>query len=219
MDIQTKLIDISHLSLERCSKPIQVILRYATDDNFTGQRVAGYHAQIKHRGLLTHQAALSLCQAQEYTLINYGCTLLVYDAYRPLRAAKSFIAWSKVPESSPQDFELKQIYYPDLSKDELLSLGYLAPDISAHCYGNTIDLVLADCETLEPLDMGTCFDHFGPRSHPDFSQEHIGTFAFRNRQILRTIMLRFGFIPSDIEYWHFEFAQREITTPMDFEIL
>lgn len=215
---ESSLMDIIQLSRERCSIPIRVELSYATEDNFTGQCVTGYHPNAQHRGLLNPKALLKLCEAQEYTYLNYGCTLLVYDAYRPLRAAKSFTAWSQVPESSPRDFELKQMYYPDMPKEQLVTLGYLANNISAHCYGHTVDLVLADHETGHPLNMGTCFDHFGPRSHPDYDQALIGVNPFRNRQILRHIMQRFGFMPSDIEYWHFEFSEREINIPMDFDI-
>lgn len=215
---ESSLMDIIQTSLKHCNIPIRVELSYATEDNFTGQCVTGYHPNARHRGLLTPKALLKLCEAQEYTFLNYGCSLLIYDAYRPLRAAKSFIAWSKMPESNPRDVELKTLYYPDIPKDKLVPLGYLADDVSAHCYGNTVDLVLACHKTGRALDMGTCFDHFGPRSHPDYDKALIGVNPFRNRQILRHIMERFGFIPSDIEYWHFEFCEREITIPMDFDI-
>ena len=212
------LVDIIEQSTLHCSLPIRVELHYATPHNFTGQIVSGYQPSAFNRGLMSTKAATQLCQVQEYALINYGCTLLIYDAYRPLRAAKSFIAWSQTPENNARDLELKAYYYPDIEKHQLTALGYIAENISAHCYGHTVDVVLADHETGKPIDMGTPFDFFGPRSHPHVDANEIGIMAYRNRHILRLMMQRFGFIASDVEYWHFEFSEREIDFPMDFEL-
>jgi D-alanyl-D-alanine dipeptidase len=51
--------------------------------------------------------------------------------------------------------------------------------------------------------MGACFDFFGELSHFDAGADQIGEKALLNRQILREAMEQFGFISSDIEFWHF----------------
>ena len=69
--------------------------------------------------------------------------------------------------------------------------------------------------------MGGTFDWFGQESHPDWggdpeTQEYTGVFPagtpedrkisaaqFRNRMLLRSVMLKHGFKALDEEWWHF----------------
>lgn len=214
-----EFVDVALLSQELCLKPIQVELLYATNNNFIGKPIDGYAASGMRRGLLSAHVAKQLCLAQEYALVNYGCTLLIYDAYRPLRAVRQFAAWSKTPDVTTQDLALKAKYYPDVEKSQLLELGYLAPEVSAHCYGHTVDITLACAATLRPLDMGSIFDFFGPTSLSTADMSLIGADASRYRYILSQIMQRYGFVPHDLEYWHFEFSERELLEPLDFVIV
>ncbi len=68
--------------------------------------------------------------------------------------------------------------------------------------------------TEKELDMGGTFDWFGTESHPDYcgnpeTQEWtevpggITPEQFRNRMILRRLMLSHGFKAMDVEWWHF----------------
>ena len=49
--------------------------------------------------------------------------------------------------------------------------------------------------------MGSPFDYFSERSHPDCRV--ITEEQYTNRMILRDLMLRNGFEPLNCEWWHF----------------
>ncbi|WP_133128484.1 M15 family metallopeptidase [Legionella nagasakiensis] len=218
MTIKHQLIDIIKYSREQCTLPIQVTLKYATSDNFIGRVIDGYHTNAAHLGLLTRKPLQQLCAVQEHLLTNYGCTLLVYDAYRPLRAVKYMVKWCEQAEADEIDLLTKMKYFPAIEKKQLLDLGYLAAEVSSHCYANTVDVVLADMVTGEPLDMGSAFDCFDPISHTNADIQTIGADAHRHRYILKLVMERFGFISYEKEYWHFECSEKEIDTPLDLPI-
>ena len=95
---------------------------------------------------------------------------------------------------------MKEYFYPDLEKGELFSKGYIAAR-SSHSRGSTIDLTLFDMKKGAEVDMGSPFDFFGERSHPDCRD--ITDEQYSNRMILREAMLRNGFDPIDCEWWHF----------------
>src|SRR5258708_16125516 len=70
---------------------ITVDLRYATANNFTGAPLPGYGA---NRALLRPAAAAALARA-ESALRARGVTLVVLDAYRPVRATEAMVAWAR----------------------------------------------------------------------------------------------------------------------------
>ena len=115
---------------------------------------------------------------------------------------------------------MKRYFYPDLDKTVLFPQGYIA-EKSGHSRGSTVDLTLFDMRTEKEVDMGGTFDWFGPESHPDWggnpetkqfsgkfpadtpAERKINEFQFRNRMLLRSVMLKHGFKPVDTEWWHF----------------
>ena len=94
----------------------------------------------------------------------------------------------------------KQKYYPDVKKDDLFDLGYIA-ERSGHTRGSTVDLTIIDIKTGKELDMGSSWDFFGVPSHPDFPR--INKEQRANRLLLRNLMLEAGFKPYEKEWWHF----------------
>ena len=70
---------------------IQVDLRYATANNFTGAPLPGYEAP---RALLRREAAAALGRAQA-RLRTSGLGLRIFDAYRPVRATLAMVAWAE----------------------------------------------------------------------------------------------------------------------------
>ena len=186
-------------------------IRYFGTYNFVGVRIDGY---LEPTALLTKQAADSL-RAVSDDVISLGYRLKIYDAYRPQKAVDHFVRWA---EDIP-DVRMKAFFYPDLEKNVLFPQEYISAR-SGHSRGSTLDLTLFDMTTEKELDMGGTFDWFGPESHPDFcgnpeTGEYTGDNGkspvgrsitaeqFRNRMILRTAMLRHGFIPFPTEWWHF----------------
>ena len=184
-------------------------IRYFSTYNFVGERIDGYLAPT---ALLTRAAADSL-RAVSDDLMRMGYRIKIYDAYRPQMAVDHFVRWA----ADLKDDRMKSCFYPDLRKNVLFKQGYIA-EKSGHTRGSTVDLTLFDMATGKEVDMGGTFDWFGPESHPDFCGDPdtgvydakagrkrggITETQFRNRLILREVMLRHGFKPLAEEWWHF----------------
>lgn len=186
---------------------IQSDIRYATSHNLTGHPLAGYRAA---KALATREAADALTIAfREARRLGYG--MLVYDAYRPQKAVDDFVRWSREPETG----ETKAEFYPELAKEQLFPLGYIA-ERSGHSRGSTIDLTLTDAAG-HPLDMGSCFDFMGERSH--HGAAGLTDQQNRNRALLRGIMAYAGFAPYENEWWHYRLMGEPYPdTCFDFDI-
>ena len=128
------------------------------------------------RCLLRRGSAERLSRVQIH-LEKLGFGLKIWDAYRPVSAQKAL--WAVKPDPR-----------------------FVAPPIrgSRHNRGAAIDLTLVDREGRE-LPMPSGFDEFSRRAKPTYSG---GTSASRkNRDTLRSAMMREGFFPDKNEWWHF----------------
>ena len=167
-------------------------IRYYSTYNFVGDRIDGYEEPT---ALLTKEAAAALKEVSD-DVIAQGYRLKIYDAYRPQKAVDHFMRWAEDFE----DARMKEYFYPNLEKDQLFPLGYIDAH-SGHSRGSTVDLTLFDMKTEKEVDMGGTFDWFGELSHPDYTD--ITQEQYDNRMILREAMLRHGFRPLPVEWWHF----------------
>ena len=167
-------------------------IRYYSTYNFIGERIDGYEEPC---ALLTKEAARAL-KAVSSEMIVRGLRLKVFDAYRPACAVKQFVLWG----IEDTDIRMKQYFYPELEKQELFLKGYIAK-LSSHSRGSAVDLTLLDMQTGKELDMGSPFDLFSEKSHPDY--RGITDEQFENRMMLQRAMVRNGFEPIDCEWWHF----------------
>lgn len=156
---------------------IRLAIGYHTRDNFTGAPLPGYGAP---GAWMLQQPAEALKKVQADAKAR-GLSLLVYDAYRPVRATLAMVAWAK-----------------RTNQMKLFRDGYIAR-YSGHNHGHTIDLTLVVDATGTPLDMGTPWDTLNPSSHT----RNAKGLALRNRLLLRTLMRRHGFRPYFKEWWHF----------------
>jgi D-alanyl-D-alanine dipeptidase len=130
------------------------------------------------RAKLRRAAAESLGVVQK-DLQSMGMSLKVYDAYRPLSIQKKL--WAIVPN---EDFVANP------------AKG------SRHNRGAAVDLTIIDSLGHE-LQMPTEYDSFSPRAAQDFMD--LPDVELRNRQLLKTVMTRHGFLPLRSEWWHFDF--------------
>ena len=167
-------------------------IRYYSTFNFIGDRIDGYEKPI---ALLTKEAAAALKGASD-EFVKSGYRLKIYDAYRPQRAVDHFVRWAE----DISDTRMKEIFYPDVSKKELFSLGFIA-EHSGHSRGSTVDLSLFDMSKGCDVDMGGYFDFFGEISHSDY--DGISKEQRENRRFLKEIMMNNGFLPLKEEWWHF----------------
>jgi D-alanyl-D-alanine dipeptidase len=175
-----------------CPDIIQEI-RYYTTYNFVGERIPGYERPIAY---LTRQAADSLKLVCD-DLKEQGYRLKVFDAYRPQMAVDFFVRWG----SDLEDQRMKDYFYPDCPKSELFRRGYIAHK-SGHTRGSTLDLTLFDMKTEREVDMGGTYDFLGETSHYNYSRG-LTRDQINHRRILREAMMRHGFKPIAVEWWHF----------------
>jgi D-alanyl-D-alanine dipeptidase len=173
------LVDIQSLE-----KNIMVELKYSTADNFMKADAYG----DLEKCYLRPEAAKMLADAQRILKKEHpGFSLLVLDCVRPRNIQRKM--WALVKGTNLQQ------YVADPDKG------------SIHNYGAAVDLTVCD-ETGKEIDMGTPFDFFGdlaqPRLEEKFLKEKKLTVEqIKNRMILRKAMKEAGFIPLEIEWWHF----------------
>ena len=148
-------------------------LRYATENNFTGQVIYDFTQPQLRYGTLK-----KLAQAQEM-LAERDLALKIWDAYRPVSA--QFRLWEVCPD--PQ-------YVANPTK------GY-----SGHSRGNTVDVTLVSADG-SPVPMPTDFDDFTAMADRDYSDVP-DTAAYDNVRLLEDTMASCGFRPYSAEWWHF----------------
>ena len=182
-----KLVDIKTLE-----STIMVKMKYFTDDNFVGAVVDGYKA---NKCLMSKPAAIALAKAQVLAK-KKNLSLLVHDCYRPQRGVDHFIRWS----NNAKDIKTKKKYYPNIVKNKLFKLGYIATK-SGHSRGSTVDLTLYDLQKKSPLEMGTIYDFLDPLSNT--ANTKVSKAAQSNRKTLVDIMSKAGFKNYSKEWWHF----------------
>ncbi len=185
-----QLFEEYHLvDIQNIDPSIQVDLKYATQQNFMGQNVYG---DLK-KAYLRHEIAQKLSKAQEYLKEHDPhLSLLVLDAARPVRV---------------------QQYMWDLVKNTPQRHYVAYPGSSIHNYGAAVDLTIVNKQG-EALDMGTPYDHFGPKAGSkkeaemlqsgELQQKHIN-----NRNLLRSVMRKAGFLSIRNEWWHFEAVRKK----------
>ncbi len=174
---------------------ILVDMRYAGSNNFIGRAIEGYERPL---AILSNDAAEALKKVQN-EIRPYGLYLLIYDAYRPQRAVNDFYRWA----GDPKDQKNKAKYYPDIDKKLLFKEEYIM-NRSAHSRGSAVDLTIA-CKmpngSFRELDMGSGFDLFSKKSWSDSYE--VSSQQRANRLLLRTLMMKHGFLPYSKEWWHF----------------
>jgi D-alanyl-D-alanine dipeptidase len=83
---------------------------------------------------------------------------------------------------------------------------------SGHNRGLAVDLTLADGKTHQVLPMPTSFDNFSDSAYQNFNEVDAKRIA--NRELLKQVMEKYGFIPLFSEWWHYSWPH-----PENFEVL
>jgi D-alanyl-D-alanine dipeptidase len=215
------------VTLRSIAPTILYSIKYFSSHNFLGRVVKGYK---KAECYLEKNAAKALAKVQKDAR-KAGYSLIIYDCYRPQRAVDDFVAWVK----DLNDKKMKKEFYPDINKDKLFELGYIAKK-SGHSRGSTVDLSiirlgngikpyqdqLLDCRSADKfndgsLDMGTTFDCFDELSHT--MNPKVSSKALTNRLKLKSLMEKHGFENYSKEWWHYTFKNEKFKkTYFDFEV-
>ena len=180
--IGEELVDV-----RRLDRSIRVELRYATENNFTGERLPGYDARLA----LLHPASAEALARVQARLREEGLGLKVFDAYRPVRATLAMVEWAE---------RTNRVW--------VLDQGYVARQ-SGHNRGNTVDLTLVRLRGGGELDMGTPFDTFSEAAHTANATGEV----LENRMKLKRGMEAEGFQNYDKEWWHYRLPVQDI--PLD----
>ena len=115
-------------------------LRYAADNNFTGQAIYDFSDAYLRYGTVQKLAAA------QAVLETEGYSLLIWDAFRPVSA--QFKLWEICPDPA---------YVANPEK------GY-----SSHSRGSTVDITLVTLDG-DPVEMPTDFDDFTAMADRDYS--------------------------------------------------
>jgi zinc D-Ala-D-Ala dipeptidase len=108
--------------------------------------------------------------------LNLG--LKVWDCYRPLAVQQTL--WTILPDE-------RYVANPRTG--------------SRHNRASSVDVTLVDSKGKE-LRMPTGFDDFSPRAHHYY--QDLPDQAIRNRELLKGLMEKAGFIPLPEEWWHYD---------------
>jgi D-alanyl-D-alanine dipeptidase len=149
-------------------------LRYASNNNFTGQRL---YPKNTHTTYLRRKPAMALAKVAE-ELKEKGLGIKIWDAYRPYRTTVRF--WELIQDER---------FVANPSKG------------SGHNRGTAVDLTLVDLKTGKELEMPTPFDDFSSAAF--HGANDLDGVRIRNRKLLRTTMEKYGFVPLETEWWHY----------------
>ncbi len=119
---------------------VYVDLKYATQDNFTGEVIYDFTEPSLRYGTVKKLAAV------QAALLEQGYSLKIWDAYRPTSA--QFRLWEICPDAT-------FVANPNTG-------------FSSHSRGNTVDVTLVRSDGSEP-EMPTGFDDFTSRADRDYS--------------------------------------------------
>lgn len=120
-------------------------------------------------------------QQVEAELKTQGLGLKIYDAYRPYSVTVNF--YEMAPDTN---------FVADPRKG------------SKHNRGCAIDLSLINLKTGKELDMPTGFDSFSRKAGANYMD--LPAQQISNRELLKTVMAKYGFKVISTEWWHYDFT-------------
>ncbi|WPU99303.1 M15 family metallopeptidase [Mucilaginibacter sp. cycad4] len=119
-------------------------------------------------------------QQVEAELKGQGLGLKIYDAYRPYSVTVNF--YEMAPDTN---------FVADPRKG------------SKHNRGCAIDLSLINLKSGTELDMPTGFDSFSRKAGANYM--NLPPQQIANRELLKTVMAKYGFKVLSTEWWHYDF--------------
>lgn len=228
---QSRALPADFVYLRDVDPSIEQDIRYAGVDNFIGRPLAGYSTA---ECVVKRPVADALANVQRQ-LVSRNLSLKMFDCYRPDRAVKDMLAWSK----DPRETQAQHNYNPKLHKQDLFRLGYIA-EHSGHSTGAAVDLSIvdrrapkqtpfdphvtyADCTAPvaqrapgDGVDMGTGYDCSDEKAHT--LSANIDAQQKASRVLLVKAMASEGFVNFRLEWWHFSLP-RVAGPAYDFPIL
>jgi len=173
------------MELNQLVPNIKYDLAYAQKSNFTKHRL--YPKRLKST-YLRKEPSLALSKIAE-ELADKGLGIVVWDAYRPYSVTERF--WKLIHDER---------YVANPSKG------------SGHNRGIAIDMTLYELSSGTLIDMPTGFDDFSEKAHHGY--QNIAEIKIKNREILKEVMEKNGFVKFETEWWHYSWP-----TPSKYDVL
>ncbi len=200
----------SYAATSRCAgEPIAGVTDRRIEGYADGMQRSAYWGEDRYVVPCAYGTAVKLAGVSE-ALANQGWRLLVYDAYRPMRAQ---LQMSDAFEAAYQENEVIQASLGDWP------IGwYVASGSSGHNFGTDVDVGLCD-ESGRPVEMPSAFDAFDESGHLTDSPMASGDIqpenyceAVRANDACLALHRAFcgaGFSELASEWWHFADEETE----------
>ena len=178
------------VSIQSIIPNIRIDLPYGTSENFTGVQLY----ETTQYAYFQKDVANKLAEAYKILSEKYPqYYFLILDAARPMSVQLQM--WNAVKGTQGRYF----VANPNKT--------------GLHNYGAAVDITLTD-KHGNLIDMGCPFDTFSALAHTDKEEELLqnGLLTeeqYRNRKILREVMIQAGFKPIKREWWHFNACSLE----------
>lgn len=185
----------SLVEINKIIPSVQLDIRYATKNNFTGKVV-----YPSAKCYLQKEAVVALKKVQDELALQkdkkhpMGLGLKIFDGYRPLSIQKIF--WQICPNEN---------FVANPTKG------------SKHNRGTAVDLTLIDIKTGKELLMPSEYDDFSDKAFRNYEKMPNDEIR-KNCKILETVMSKQGFKPLPSEWWHFDFKNWERHPILDVQL-
>jgi D-alanyl-D-alanine dipeptidase len=136
-----------------------------------------------------HKDLISPMKAIQSDLEKVGLSLKVFDGYRPLPVQQQM--W---------DLIQNEMYVSNPAKNK-----------GRHTRGTAVDVTIIDRYNKE-VEMPSGFDEFSNRAHGNYMDA--SSTAIKNREFLKSLMTKHGFVAYPFEWWHFDFQGWENYPPL-----
>ena len=150
------------------------------------------------------------------SLKNNNFSLLIYDSWRPIEVQEFMFkrAFALEFNSLESDPPIKNMHsYPLILKKVEKFWAYPSFDDKCpppHSTGGALDVCLSD-KWGNLVDMGSEIDQMDETSKPDFYKHINNEQAIiwnERRNLLKEVMLKFGFVQHPNEWWHFSYGDQ-----------
>ena len=158
-----------------------------------------------------------LVMANEYLQTIYNdYSLILYDSWRPLEVQSYMFYLAFESESNKRGLKIhpnERNSYPEIIKEVEKFWAYPSFDDNCpppHSTGGAIDLTIAD-GAGKLIDMGCESDNMDVSASPEFYKDRISTESIiwdDRRNLLKKVMLKFGFVQHPNEWWHFSYGDQ-----------
>ena len=158
-----------------------------------------------------------LVRANNYLqTIHNNFSLILYDSWRPIEVQSYmfYLACESECKKRGLSFQSNEIEdYPEIIKAVEKFWAYPSFDEKCpppHSTGGAIDLAIAD-SSGKLIDMGCAIDNMDISASPGFYKDRNSKESIiwdDRRNLLKQVMLKFGFVQHPHEWWHFSYGDQ-----------